>query len=340
MLVVLWSMVTIARVAWSGAWSTDSYRGAGRTEAAYAHGREMDDLARRLEMDPAELRLKNLIPPFDEPYTNPAGVQYDSGDYETCMRKALDLAGYDDLRAEQRCRREAGEVEQLGIGIGNFTESGGLSPSKVSAAVGLGGAGWEAATVRMSASGRVEVVTGTSPHGQGHATAWSQIVADALGVAVEDLEVLHGDTAVAPFGRDTYGSRSLAVGGVAVSLACEKVVDKAKKLAVHMLEAAEEDMEFSGGRFSVAGSPERGTSIQEVAGAAFAASDLPEGMEPGLDEHSVFDPPNFTWPFGTHVCAVEVDTETGKVYIRSYVTVDDCGPVVNRASSKGSSTAA
>jgi aerobic carbon-monoxide dehydrogenase large subunit len=308
---------------------TDSYRGAGRTEAAYAHERAMDDLARRLEMDPAELRLKNLIPPFDEPYTNPAGVQYDSGDYEACMRKALDLAGYDDLRDEQRRRREAGEVKQLGIGIGNFTESGGLSPSKISAAVGLGGAGWEAATVRMSASGRVEVVTGTSPHGQGHATAWSQIVADALGVAVEDIEVLHGDTAVAPFGRDTYGSRSLAVGGVAVSLACEKVIDKAKKLAAHMLEAAEEDMEFFGGRFSVAGSPERGVSIQEVAGAAFAASDLPEGMEPGLDEHSVFDPPNFTWPFGTHVCAVEVDTETGKVYIRSYVAVDDCGPVVN-----------
>ncbi len=308
---------------------TDSYRGAGRTEAAYAHERAMDDLARELEMDPAEVRLKNLIPPFDEPHTNPAGVQYDSGDYETCMRRALDLAGYEELRAERRRRREAGEVKQLGLGIGNFTESGGLSPSKISAAVGLGGAGWEAATVRMLVSGRVEVVTGTSPHGQGHATAWSQIVADDLGVAVEDVEVLHGDTAVAPFGRDTYGSRSLAVGGVAVHLAAGKVVEKAKKLAAHMLEAAEADIEFSGGRFSVAGSAERGVTIQEAAGAAFAATDLPEGMEPGLDEHSIFDPPNFTWPFGTHLCVVEVDTETGKVTIPNYVAVDDCGPVVN-----------
>ncbi len=308
---------------------TDAYRGAGRSEAAYAHERIMDDLARELGMDPAEVRLMNLIEPFDEPRTVASGVQYDSGDYEKCMRKALEIVDYDGVRAEQKRRRESGDVMQLGIGIGNFTESGGLSPSKVAAAVGLGGAGWEAATVRMLASGVVEVVTGTSPHGQGHETAWAQIAADALGVSPDDVEVLHGDTAIAPFGRDTYGSRSLPVGGVAVHLAGGKVVEKARKIAAHMLEAAEGDVEFEGGRFSVAGSPDRGMTIQEVAGEAFLGVNLPEGMEPNLGAYYHFDPPNFTWPFGTHVSVVEVDTETGKVTIPKYVAVDDCGPIVN-----------
>jgi carbon-monoxide dehydrogenase large subunit len=310
---------------------TDAYRGAGRSEAAYAHERIMDALARELDMDPAELRLKNLIPPFDEPTTNPAGVQYDSGNYESCMRKALDLADYEEVRAEQRRRREASDAKQIGIGIGDFTESGGLSPSKVSAAVRLQSGGWEAASVRMLASGKVEVVTGTSPHGQGHVTSWSQIAADALGVDVDHVEVLHGDTAIAPYGRDTYGSRSLPVGGVAVHLACEKVVEKGKKIAAHMLEAAEEDIEFEGGRFSVAGSPNQNVAIQNVAAAAYLADNLPEGMEPLLNEDYTFDPPNFTWPYGTHICVVEVDTETGMVSIPKYVAVDDCGPVVNPA---------
>ena len=310
---------------------TDAYRGAGRSEAAYAHERIMDDLARELEMDPAELRLKNLIPPFDEPTTAPAGVQYDSGNYEACMKKALELVEYDELRAEQQRRREQGVVKQLGIGIGNFTESGRLSPSKIAAAVRLQSGGWEAATVRMLLTGKVEVVTGTSPHGQGHETAWSQIAADALGVSPDDVAVLHGDTAIASLGRDTYGSRSLAVGGVAVHLACEKVVDKAKKVAAHMLEAAEDDIEFEGGKFSVAGSPDQSMAIGDVAATAYLGADLPEGMEPGLNEQYVFDPPNFTWPFGTHICVVEVDTETGKVTISKYVAVADCGPVVNPA---------
>jgi aerobic carbon-monoxide dehydrogenase large subunit len=310
---------------------TDAYRGAGRSEAAYAHERIMDALARELDMDPAELRLKNLIPPFDEPTTNPAGVQYDSGNYESCMRKALDLADYEEVRADQRRRRKAGDAKQIGIGIGNFTESGGLSPSKVSAAVRLQSGGWETASVRMLASGKVEVVTGTSPHGQGHVTSWSQIAADALGVDVDHVEVLHGDTAIAPYGRDTYGSRSLPVGGVAVHLACEKVVEKGKKIAAHMLEAAEEDIEFEGGRFSVAGSPNQNVAIQNVAAAAYLADNLPEGMEPLLNEDYTFDPPNFTWPYGTHICVVEVDTETGMVTIPKYVAVDDCGPVVNPA---------
>ena len=310
---------------------TDAYRGAGRSEAAYAHERIMDDLARELGMDPAELRLKNLIPPFDEPTTTPAGVMYDSGNYEECMRRALDLADYDELRAEQKRRRENGDAKQLGIGIGNFTESGGLSPSKVAAGVRLQSGGWEAASVRMFASGKVEVVTGTSPHGQGHVTSWSQIAADAFGIDVDDVEVVHSDTKAAPYGRDTYGSRSLAVGGVALSLACGKVVDKAKKVAAHMLEAAEGDLEFEGGRFSVAGSPDQNVTIQDVAGAAYLADNLPDGMEPVLSADHVFDPPNFTWPYGTHVCVVEVDTETGMVTIPKYVAVDDCGPVVNPA---------
>jgi carbon-monoxide dehydrogenase large subunit len=307
---------------------TDAYRGAGRSEAAYAHERIMDDLARELGMDPAEVRLRNLHPPFHEPRVVPSGVLYDSGDYERCMRRAMELVGYDELRAEQRRRRESGEPVQLGIGIGNFTESGGLSPSKVAAGVRLQSGGWENATVRMLVSGKVEVVTGTSPHGQGHETVWAQLVADALGVHPDDVEVLHGDTAVAPYGRDTYGSRSLAVGGTSVHLAAGKVIDKARKIAAHLLEAAEDDLEFAGGRFGVAGT-DQGVTIQEVALAAYMAADLPEGMEPTLAADSTFDPPNFTWPFGTHICVAEVDTETGRTRIRRYVAVDDCGVIVN-----------
>lgn len=314
---------------------TDAYRGAGRSEAAYAHERIMDDLARELGMDPAEVRLRNLIEPFSEPRAVASGVLYDSGNYEACMRKALDLVGYDELRAEQRRRREAGDPVALGIGIGNFTESGGLSPSKVAAGVRLQSGGWEAATVRMTISGKVEVVTGTSPHGQGHETVWAQIAADALGVHPDDVEVLHGDTAVAPFGRDTYGSRSLPVGGVAVHVAAGLVADKARRIAARLLEAAEGDLEFLGGRFSVAGTSGPGVTIQEIAMAASLAADLPEGMEPNLTADHHFDPPNFTWPFGTHICVTEVDTETGFSRILRYVAVDDCGPIVNPAIVEG-----
>ncbi|RUQ02467.1 xanthine dehydrogenase family protein molybdopterin-binding subunit, partial [Microbacterium sp. HSID17254] len=272
---------------------------------------------------------RNLHPPFDEPRTVPSGVQYDSGDYETCMRTAMELVDYAELREEQRTRRESGDAVQIGIGFGNFTESGGLARSKVAAGLRLESGGWGQATGRRTTSGRVEVVTGTSPHGQGHETAWSQIVADRLGVHPDDVEVLHGDTLVAPFGRDTYGSRSLAVGGTAVHLAAGKVRDKAMQIAAHLLEADESDLEFTGGRFSVTGTAGPSVTIQEVAGAASLANDLPEGMDPNLTADSAFDPPNFTWPFGTHVCVTEVDTETGFTRIRRYVAVDDCGVVVN-----------
>ena len=308
---------------------TDSYRGAGRPEAAYAIERIVDALARRLDMDPAEVRRRNFYEPFDEPTDTPAGVQYDSLNLQAALDRVLELADYEGLRAEQQRRRESGDPVQLGIGFSTYTEICGNAPSSVLRDIGIKGAGWEAATARMLGSGKVEIVTGTSPHGQGHVTSWSQIAADGFGVSPDDVEVLHGDTAVAPLGWDTYGSRSLSTGGVAVHLACQKAIEKAKKIAAHMLEAAEGDMEFAGGRFSVRGSPDQNISIQDVASAAFFASNLPEGMEPGLNESYVFNPPNFTFPFGAHICVVEVDTETGFVKIRDYFGVDDCGPVIN-----------
>ncbi|HEX2728691.1 MAG TPA: molybdopterin cofactor-binding domain-containing protein, partial [Rubrobacteraceae bacterium] len=308
---------------------TDAYRGAGRPEACYAIERAMDSLARKLDMDPAEVRRRNFYEPFDEPTTTPAGIQYDSFNLQAALDRAIELANYQGLREEQRRRRESGDPVQLGIGFSTYTEICGLGPSKALAGLGIGGAGWEAANVRMLLTGKVEVATGTSPHGQGHETSWSQIVADAMGVTPDDVVVLHGDTAVSPMGRDTYGSRSLAVGGIAVHMAALKVVDKAKKIAAHMLEAAEGDIEFEGGKFSVAGSPDQSVSIQDVSATAFLGADIPEGMEPGLSESMVFDPPNFTFPFGAHICVTEVDTETGKVKIRDYIAVDDCGPVIN-----------
>ena len=310
---------------------TDSYRGAGRSEGIYGVERAMDALARKLGMDPAEVRRRNYHEPFSEPVTSPAGLQLDSGDYETALTKLLDLAGYEALREEQRRRRESGDAVQLGLGLASYTENGGLSPSKMTAALKLGAPGWETASVRVLASGKALVVTGTSPHGQGHVTSWSQITADSLGISPDDVEVLHGDTQSSPYGLDTYGSRSLSVGGVAVYMACQKVVDKAKKIAAHMLEAAEDDVEFGGGRFSVKGSPDRSLTMPGVAAAAYMADNLPDGMEPVLSEEQFFDPPNFTYPFGTHLCVVEVDTETGETKVRDYYAVDDCGPVINPA---------
>jgi aerobic carbon-monoxide dehydrogenase large subunit len=308
---------------------TDAYRGAGRPEAAYAIERSIDALARKLDMDPAEVRRRNFYEPFDEPTETPAGLQYDSMNMQAAMDRLVELADYEGLRDEQRRRRENNDPVQLGIGFSTYTEICGLGPSQALAGLGLGGGGWEAANVRILMTGQVEVATGTSPHGQGHETSWSQIAADALGVTPDDVVVLHGDTATVPFGRDTYGSRSLAVGGIAVWHACNKVVEKAKKIAAHMLEAAEDDIEFEGGKFSVAGSPDQNVTIQDVAGAAYLGADLPEGMEPTLNESMTFDPPNFTFPFGAHLCVTEVDTETGKTTVRDYFAVDDCGPVIN-----------
>ena len=241
----------------------------------------------------------------------------------------MELFDYEGLRREQRKRRDDNDPVQLGIGISTFTEMCGLAPSRVLGQLSYGAGGWEAASIRMLPTGKVEVVTGSSPHGQGHVTAWSQIAADALGVPFEDIEVVHSDTRAAPQGMDTYGSRSLAVGGVAVHQACQKVVEKAKKVAAHLLEASEDDLEFANGTFSVKGSPDANLPIQQVALATFASHNLPDGMEPTLNSDYVVDPENFSFPHGTHLCAVEVDTETGFTSIRKYVAVDDIGAVVN-----------
>ncbi|WP_332602411.1 xanthine dehydrogenase family protein molybdopterin-binding subunit [Arthrobacter sp. S2(2024)] len=309
--------------AWTGA-----YRGAGRPEATFAIERLMDELAVELGMDPLELRKKNWINHEEFPFTTVTGLEYDSGNYEAATAKALELFGYDELRAEQARRREANDPVQLGIGISTFTEMCGLAPSRVLGALSYAAGGWEHAQVRVLPTGNVEVVTGTSPHGQGHETAWSQLVADRLGVPFENVEVLHGDTQVSQRGLDTYGSRSLTVGGMAVLAAADKVIEKAKVLAAHMMEASEEDIEFTDGKFSVKGT-DQSTAFGEVAFAAFSAHNLPEGFEPNLDSDATFDPQSFSFPHGTHLAAMEVDTETGQVSIRKYVCVDDVGVVVN-----------
>jgi carbon-monoxide dehydrogenase large subunit len=307
---------------------TDAYRGAGRPEATFAIERIMDELADVLGVDPLEVREKNWITKEEFPFTTVTGMTYDSGDYEAATNKAKEMFGYDDLRAEQKRRRESEDPVQLGIGVSTFTEMCGLAPSRVLGSLDYGAGGWESASVRMLATGKVEVVTGSSAHGQGHETAWSQIVADRLGVGFEDVEVLHGDTQISHKGMDTYGSRSLVVGGEALIKAADKVIEKAKPIAAHLLEASVDDLEFTAGRFSVRGT-DKGLAMAEVALATFAAHDLPDGVEPTLDSDATYDPVDFSFPHGTHLCAMEIDTETGGLTMRKYVCVDDIGNIVN-----------
>src|ERR687890_385878 len=308
---------------------TDAYRGAGRPEATFAIERMMDELAVELGRDPMEVRQQNWIRHEEFPFTTVCGLEYDSGDYEAATARATELFDYEGLRREQAERRASGDPVQLGIGISTFTEMCGLAPSRVLGSLSYGAGGWESASIRMLPTGKVEVVTGSTPHGQGHETAWSQLVADQLGVPFEDVEVLHGDTAISSRGLDTYGSRSLVVGGAAVVNAATKVIAKAKRVAAHLLEASEDDLEFSGGKFSVRGTPGAEVSIQEIALATFAAHNFPEGVEPSIDADATFDPENFSFPHGTHLCAMEVDTATGMVKIRKYACVDDVGTIVN-----------
>jgi carbon-monoxide dehydrogenase large subunit len=308
---------------------TDAYRGAGRPEATYAIERAMDELARRVGVDPAEIRRRNFIAPERFPYDSAAGLTFDSGDYGRALERALELARVDEVRAEQASRRAAGSTRHLGVGLSSYVEMCGLAPSRVLGSLRYAAGGWESATVRVLPTGKVQAVTGSSPHGQSHETSWSMIVADRLGVDPDDVEVLHSDTAVAPLGMDTYGSRSLSVGGTAVALAADKVVDKARRIAAHQLEVADEDLVFEGGSFSVRGSPDRSIGIGAVAFEAFSAHNLPEGVDPFLEASVSWDPPNFTFPFGTHVAVVEVDEETGLVRLVSYAAVDDCGNQVN-----------
>jgi carbon-monoxide dehydrogenase large subunit len=309
------------------AW-TDAYRGAGRPEATFAIERLMDELAAELGVDPMEVREKNWITHDEFPFSTVAGLDYDTGNYEAATDKAKQTFGYDELRAEQKRRRDSGDPVQLGIGISTYTEMCGLAPSRWLGSQGYIAGGWEHASIRMLPTGKVEVVTGTSPHGQGHETAWSQIVADRLGVAFEDVEVLHGDTQVAARGLDTYGSRSLSVGAMAVVAAADKVIEKAKPIAAHLLEADVNDIEWSGGQLRVQGT-EEGKSLGEIAFAVLQSHNMPDGVEHSIDADATFDAETFSFPHGTHLCAVEVDTETGKVAIRKYVSVDDIGKVVN-----------
>jgi carbon-monoxide dehydrogenase large subunit len=308
---------------------TDAYRGAGRPEATFAIERAIDALARRVGKDPVEIRRINFLPPFSEPTPSPGGLSIDSGDYSSTLDKALELAGYEDLRKEQQARRERGDVKQLGIGFSTYLEMCGLAPSRVLSALKYVAGGWDAATIRMLPTGKVQLVVGTSPHGQGHATTFAQIAADDLGVSVDDIEVIHGDTTLAPLGMDTYGSRSLAIGGVAVHRAAGKIIEKARKIAAHELEVAEEDLEYATGTFSVKGAPDRARTVPALAFSAWTAHNLPDGVEPGLEQTAVYDAANFVFPYGAHICVVEVDTETGKVDVLKYIAVDDVGTLIN-----------
>jgi carbon-monoxide dehydrogenase large subunit len=308
---------------------TDAYRGAGRPEATYAVERIMTELAHELGMDQIELRRKNWIRHDEFPFTTVAGLTYDTGNYEAATDRAVKLMGWDELKREQQARRAAGNPVQLGLGVSTYTEMCGLAPSRVLGSLNFGSGGWEHASVRVLPTGKVQVVTGISPHGQGHETGFSQIVADRLGIPFEDVEIIHGDTLTSPKGLDTYGSRSLVVGGIAVVKALDKVVEKARRIAAHLLEASEDDLDFTAGSFGVKGSPGSSVSMTDIAFAAFTAHNLPDGMEPSLDSDATFDPVNFSFPHGTHLCAVEVDTETGFVTIPKYVCVDDCGNPIN-----------
>jgi carbon-monoxide dehydrogenase large subunit len=307
---------------------TDAIRGAGRPEATHMIEVTIEQLAAELGIDPLELRRKNFIPKDDFPAELPIGVIYDSGDYDKALDKLLEHVDMEAFRREQEEQRSRGVYR--GIGFSTYTEICGLAPTRVVGPEGFGNqAGfWESAMVRVHNTGAVTAYTGTSPHGQGHETSFAQIVADRLGVDPAVVEVIHGDTETGPEGRNTYGSRSLAVGGEALARCAGKIADKAKAIVAHSLEAAPEDIELSDGKFSVRGSPDRGMTLAEVAGAAYL-NNVPSGMEPGLEETSFYDPENFVFPFGAHACVVDVDAHTGKVRIERYVAVDDCGNPIN-----------
>jgi carbon-monoxide dehydrogenase large subunit len=307
----------------------EAYRGAGRPEATFMLERMMDKLAIELKIDPVEIRRRNLLPPFENGCNVVTGLTYDSGNYQQALDKALDHIGYKELRLEQARQRKQPNGKYLGIGLSTYVEICGLGPSQVAGAIGFQGGLWESAIVRFHPSGKVNVFIGASPHGQGEETTFAQIVAAELGVDVNDVKVLHGDTDSTPMGWGTYGSRTTAVGGAALAVAVRKIKDKAKLLAAHLIEAAPEDIEYEDGRFFVKGAPSRSKTIQDIALMANVAWNLPPGMEAGLEATSFYDPPNFVFPFGAHVAVVEVDGDTGHVQLKRYVAVDDCGPQIN-----------
>ncbi len=320
--------------------ATDAYRGAGRPEATYIIERMLDRIAQELQMDPVEVRRKNFPKPNEFPFATATGLFYDSGNYEAALNRALEMVDYQKLREEQKAARAQGRL--LGIGISSYVEICALGPS---AAMPAGG--WESATVRVEPTGKVTVLTGASPHGQGQETSFAQIAADMLGVDLGDVLVLHGDTSIVQYGIGTFGSRATAVGGTALVYAIEKVIAKAKAIAAHMMQTEVDNVVFENGKFTLkqaqaaaagadaatasaaTATPPKQLSIQEVALAAHLAVNIPPDSEPGLTATHFFEPKNFTFPFGTHICVVEVDKETGEVKILRYIAVDDCGKVIN-----------
>ena len=301
---------------------TDAYRGAGRPEATYTIERLMDIIARELGLDPVKLRQKNFPKPDEFPFNTITGLTYDSGNYQGALRKAQQLASWDKLLQQRDAARKAGKL--FGLGLSTYVEICALGPSKMMAA-----GGWEWGCVRIEMSGKVTVITGATPHGQGQETSFAQIAADKLGVPIEDIVVMRGDTAVAPYGRDTYGSRATVIGGTAILMCIDKIITKARKLAAHQLGTKEKNIEFRDGRFFIKTSPKKGLAWSQLAPEAYVAKNIPPDWEPGLEASSFFEPSNCTYPFGTHIVAVEVDRDTGEVKIVKYVAVDDCGPQIN-----------
>jgi carbon-monoxide dehydrogenase large subunit len=307
----------------------DAYRGAGRPEASYMLERLVDIAALELEMDPLEIRRKNLIPADEFPYQTPVALVYDSGNYQGLLDKIESLSDYKGMRAEQAQARQNGRL--VGVGMSSCIEASGPAPSAV--AVGLGAAIglYESGVIRVHPTGKITVLTGSHAHGQGHETTFAQIVADELGVPVEDVEIIHGDTERTPYGVGTYGSRSAAIGGSALVKSAEKIRDKITRIAAHQLEAAVEDMVYDreNGKVHVKGSPDQAKSFGELAFAVTTADNLPEGMEAGLEETSFYDPANFTFPNSAHIAQIEIDRDTGEVKIQKYAAVDDVGNVIN-----------
>lgn len=310
--------------------AVDAYRGAGRPEATYLLERIVSKAAKEMNIDPAELRFKNFIPPFDgvnEPgFQTQVALQYDSGNYEGVLKRGLEMLGYEDFRKEQAAARAKGKL--LGVGISTYIEGCGIAPSAVVGALGARAGLYEVGHVRVQPTGKISVFTGAHSHGQGHETAFAQFVADKLGIAMDDVDIIHGDTDQVAFGMGTYGSRSLSVGGSAIIKSIDKILEKGAKIAAHKLEAAVEDLEYAEGKWTVKGT-DKSISFGDVSLTAYVPHDYPEGVEPGLDFSSFYDPTNFTYPFGTHIAVVEVDQDTGKVSLNRFVACDDVGNVIN-----------
>ncbi|MES1213905.1 MAG: xanthine dehydrogenase family protein molybdopterin-binding subunit [Bacteroidota bacterium] len=310
--------------------AVDAYRGAGRPEATYLLERLLDLAAHEMNADPAELRFKNFIPPFDgvsQPgYQTQVALQYDSGNYEGVLKKGLDMLGYENFRKEQKESAKNGKL--LGVGFSTYIEACGIAPSAVVGSLGARAGLFEVGQVRVQPTGKVSVYTGSHSHGQGHETTFAQVVADKLGISMDDVEIMHGDTESVAFGMGTYGSRSLAVGGSAIIKSIDKIIEKGKKIAAHKLEANADDIEFASGKFTVKGT-DKSVAFGDVALTAYVPHHYPAGLEPGLDFSSFYDPANFTYPFGCHIAIVEIDKETGKVKLKRFIAVDDVGNIIN-----------